>query len=247
MNKPEESIIKVGKYTFKIIENTLIYNGNIFSHTFKIGGDYEDCVNLSYSYKDGKPIEAKLPHLMYEPECTVGSDLEKGVGSEILIKALLRYAHNKIKNIDIFYFDDMSHIDCKDKNLTKLPPRKQQMPLKLSYFSIAYNSKTWYEKHFNATMINKELYSKYKSALTFLTSETSKLSFETFLEISKPPIEQLTILKKYYDNAKTYRDFFNNISYKDRCELLLPWLHDDWCWCWIIQCCFHAHYYPRRF
>jgi hypothetical protein len=221
MSKPEETLIKVGKHTFKVIERINMYNGNIISHTFKIGGDYEDCVNLSYTYKNGKPISAKLPHLMYEPECTV---LEKGIGSELLIKTLLRYAHNKIKDINIFYFDDMSHIDCKDKNLTKPPPRKQQMPLKLSYFSIAYNSKTWYEKHFNATMTNKDTYNNYKEKLSFLTNKSEKVSFIRFLEISNPPTEQYEILKKYYEPADTYRDFFKNIPFAKRCELLLPWL-----------------------
>lgn len=224
MNKPEITLIKVGKYTFKVIENKLEYNGNIFSYTFKIGGDYEDCVNLSYTYKNGKPISAKLPHLMYEPECTVGSDLEKGIGSGLIIKTLLRYAHNKIKDVNIFYFDDMSHIDCKEKNLTKPPPRKHQMPLKLAYLSIAYNSKTWYEKHFNATMTDKEKYIKYKQKLEFLTKISDKVEFNRFLEISKPPIEQLTKLNKYYESAKTYREFFNNIPFIERCELLLPWL-----------------------
>jgi hypothetical protein len=226
MNIPEETIIKVGKYTFKIIENKLQYNGNIFAHTFKIGGDYEDCVNLSYTYKNGKPISAKLPYLMYEPECTVGSELEKGVGSEVLIKTILRYAHNKINNVDIFYFDDMSHIDCKEKNLLKSPPRKPQSPLKLAYFSIVYNSKTWYEKHFNAIMTDKVKYNKYREKISFLTDVSKKVDFEQFLEISKPPIEQLSILTKYYNTSKTYRDFFKSIPYKDRCELLLPWLHN---------------------
>jgi hypothetical protein len=163
---------------------------------------------------------------MYEPEYTVGSNLEKGVGSELLIKTLLRFAYNKIKDITVFYFDDMSHIDCKEKNLSLLPPRKQQKPLKLAYFSIAYNSKTWYEKHFNATMTNKDLYNKYKTQINFLVDKTQKVDFTRFLEISTPPIEQYDILKKYYETAITYRQFFNNIPYSDRCELLLPWLHN---------------------
>jgi hypothetical protein len=224
MNKPETTTVKVGKYIFKVIERKGIYNGNIISHTFKIGGDYEDCVNLSYTYNNGKPISAKLPHLMYEPECTVGSDLEKGIGSGLIIKTLLKYAHNKIKDVNIFSFDDMSHIDCKEKNLSKPPPRKPQLPLKLSYFSIAYNSKTWYEKHFNATMIDKEKYIKYKQKLEFLIKTSDKVEFIRFLEFSKPPSEQYEILKTYYESAKTYREFFNNIPFAERCELLLPWL-----------------------
>jgi hypothetical protein len=219
-----ETIIKIGKYRFKISENILQYGGNIFSHTFKIGGSYNDCVNLSYSYNNGNPISAKLPHLMYEPECSIDSDLERGIGSELLIKTLLRYAYKKIKNVNIFYFDDMSHIDCMEKNLSKSPPRKPQRPLKLSYFSIAYNDMTWYEKHFNAKMSDKDKYNNYLTKIQFLKDNKSKETFERFLEITTPPIEQIAQLKEYYEPAETYRDFFNNIPYKERCSILLPWL-----------------------
>jgi hypothetical protein len=226
MDTPEGTFVKVGKYTFKIIENKSEYDGKIFSRTFKIGGDYEDCVNLSYMYRDGIPVSAKLPHLMYEPECAVGSELERGLGSELLIKTLLNYVHDKIKDIHLFQFDDMSHIDCSEKDLTKSPPRKLIRPLKLSYFSIVYNNMTWYEKHFNAKMIDKEKYSKYRDKLLFLNDECQKETFDRFLEISMPPTTQIPRLKEYYCIAKTYTQFFKNIPRKDRCELLLPWLHN---------------------
>ena len=224
MSKPEEILVKVGKYTFKIVENTLEYDGKIFSRTFKIGGDYNDCVNISYMYRDSVPVSAKLPHLMYEPECAIGSQLERGLGSELIIKTALKYAHDKIKEINIFEFDDMSHIDCIKKDLSKLPPRRPVRPLKLAYFSIVYNDMTWYEKHFNAKMINKDTYAKYRDKLKFLKDE--KEPFERFLEIASPPILQIPQLKEYYSTGKTYRDFFNNIPYKERCEILLPWLNN---------------------
>jgi hypothetical protein len=217
-------IIKAGSHTFKITENSMKYQDRIISHTFKIGGDYEECVTASYSYRDGTPISAKLLHLLYEPECSIGSDLQRGIGSELMIKTLLRYVYKKINIIPIFSFDDMSHIDCVEKDVSKPPPRKMTQPLHLAFFSIAYNDKTWYEKRFHATMANKAMYEKYRARISFLTDTSQKMPFARFLEIAQPPAEQIELLERYYISANTYRDFFNVIPFKDRCNILRPWL-----------------------
>ena len=228
MDNIVKDTIKVGKYTFSIIDKTTYFrDSNIIAYRgFKIGGDYDDCINIAYVYNNGEPIEAKLPHLMYEPECSIGSNLEKGGGSETMIKAIINYAYNKIPSITKFYFDDMSHIDCIEKDMTKPVPRKQQKPLNLAMLSIAYNSQTWYEKYFNASMKNKELYSKYRERVSFLHDPDIKVSFERFIEIARPPTRFFDSLETYYKSAKTYRDFFKNIPYEERCLLLLPWLEN---------------------
>jgi hypothetical protein len=224
MSEKKEDIINVGKYKFKIIENTLFYDEKLISKIFKIGGEYDDYVNLSYTYSNGTPISAKLQQLMYEPECAIDAFLQKGEGSVLLIKTLLNHAYKKVKEVHIFNFEDMSSIDCVEKDLLKPPPRKQIRPLNLAYLSIAYNGMTWYEKHFNAKMSDKDKYSKYKERLSFLTDENKKESFKRFLEIAKPPIEQIDFLKPLYESSKTYREFFNKISFDTRCDILFYWL-----------------------
>jgi len=226
MDKIVKETIKVGKYTFSIIDKTTYYRDSIYYRGFKIGGDYEDCINIAYVYNNDIPVEAKLPHLLYEPECSIGSNLEKGGGTEIMIRAIIQYAYSKIPSITKFYFDDMSHIDCLEKDMTKPIPRKLQKPLNLAMLSIAYNSQTWYEKYFNATMKNKELYSKYRERVKFLEDIKSKLSFERFIQIAQPPTNQIEVLEKYYKSANTYREFFKNIPFEERCLLLLPWLEN---------------------
>ena len=222
--KPIEEIVKAGGYTFKIIESQMKYQDKTISHTFKIGGDYENCVHLSYFYKNDTPVSAKLPHLMYEPECSIESNLARGIGSELMIKTLLRHAYKKIKSVHIFQFDDMSHIDCEEKDMTVRPPRHMKRPLHLAFFSIAYNGMTWYEKRFQATMIDKERYIRYRERLQFLTDESKKVDFLRFLEIAQPPHDQLSDLKLFYEKTKTYREFFNAIPFESRCDILLPWL-----------------------
>jgi hypothetical protein len=161
---------------------------------------------------------------MYEPECAVDMILQRGEGYVQLIKTLLYHAYKKINQIHLFEFEDMSSIDCVEKNLSKTPPRKQIKPLNLAYLSIVYNGMTWYEKYFNATMIDKNKYAKYKDRLLFLTNETEKVDFYRFLEIAKPPEEQILIIKPLYESSKTYREFFNKIPFNDRCNILFPWL-----------------------
>jgi hypothetical protein len=225
---PTTEEVSEGKYKFKITRNIQDYNGKIISHTYKIGGDYPDCVNISYTYHDNKPISAKLPHLLYEPECAIGSSLEKGSGTELMIKNALKYAYKDVPSISIFEFDDDSHIDCVEKNIAKPPPRKPTKPVNLAYFYIAYHGMTWYEARFNAKMKDSERYKAYQNSLTFLIDPKQKLPFIRFIEIiggSFSSTERITELEKYYIPATTYREFFQNIQPIKRCDMLYGWIN----------------------
>lgn len=222
----EEEIIKDGKYTFKIKTNIMRYGDRILSHTITIGGDYGNCASVSYTYRDNKPISANLPYLLYEPECTIGSDLDRSGGTVKMIKLLLNYAYNKVPDVHIFGFDDMSKIECVEKDLSLKPQRKLREPIDLYYFSIAYHDMTWYELNFNAKMENKDLYLNYRNNLGFLTSKEnkSKLQFMQFLELIKAPLEHIEYLKEKYEKTETFRDFFKSISRDDRCKYLQHWI-----------------------
>jgi hypothetical protein len=217
--------VKVGKYEFKISESIKSYNDRIISHTFKIGGIYDNCIGVSYTYNYmNKPISAKIPHALYEPECSTGSNLEKGEGTIIMLKSLLNYVYNKIPSVNNFIFDDMSHIDCVEKDMSKKPPRSPTKPLNLAYFSIAYHGKTWYEKNFNAKMKDINKYNKYRERLEFLTDPSKKVDYIDFLRIARPNSELFPYLEKIYNNSKTYRDFFEAIPKSKRCDILYSWL-----------------------
>jgi len=216
--------ITVGKYSFIITENKFAFADKIISHTFKIGGTYNDCICISYTYNNLTPVSAKIVYVSYEPECTTGNNLEKGGGTAIMLKTFLRYVYKKIPSVNIFTYEDMSHIDSVEKDLSKLPPRKPIRPLSLAYLSIAYNSCTWYEKYFDAKMTDKGRYAKYQTSMKFLTNSGDKPDFITFLQIAQPPQNQIEHLKKIYEETATYRAFFNAIPFNDRCELLGHWL-----------------------
>lgn len=216
--------ITVGKYTFKVSENKMLYDKRIISHTFRIGGTYNDCISISYTYNDDIPVSAKIMFICYEPECSLGDNLENGGGTEIMLKTFLQYVVNKIPSITIFTFEDMSHIVCDERNLSIPPPRNPMRPLSLAYLSIAYNSCTWYEKHFNAKMSDKVLYTNYRKSLKFLTNPDAKIDFISFLQIIQPPSEQYEYLESRYKTTTTYRKFFETLPVESRCNILRPWL-----------------------
>jgi hypothetical protein len=217
-------IIKAGKYTFQINEDILFYGENIISRSFRIGGKYDKCISVSYSYKENSPISAKISYVKYEPECSIESNLEKSGGTGLMLKVLINHAFKLVPTIPIFQFDDMSHIDCIEKDMNISPPRPQKKPLHLAYLSIAYNSQTWYEKYFGAKMTDILKYNQYKQKLHFLLNPNDKLDFLSFLQITTPPSQDIPFLENIYKNTNTYRDFFNKIPFDKRCDILFPWL-----------------------
>jgi hypothetical protein len=216
--------IQNGKYKFNIKETISIIHNVIFSSTYTIGGDYQKCASANYKYSNEIPVSVSLPHLLYEPECAIGSNLARGDGSILMINTLLNFCYNKYPTITLFDFDDMSHIDCIEKDYTLSPPRNSKKPLNLAFFSIAYHDKTWYEIHFNAEMKDKVLYKKYRESLKFLTNPQYKVEYIRFLEIAQPPTEQVLYLEPLYNSAKTYREFFKLIPREKRCNILYDWL-----------------------
>jgi hypothetical protein len=218
-------IVQSGKFKFKITRNIEYYRDEIWTHTYKIGGIYPDCINISYFYQDNKPLRALIPHLLYEPEYT---SLDAGGGTEIMVKTAIRYAFNDVKTLPNFEFQDNSHIDCIEKNLSINPPRKMLKPLNLAYFYIAYHGMTWYEARFNAEMLDKQKYTTYRNKLKFLTDPAGKPSFAEFKAIilsTFGSLELLIYVEKLYKKTNTYREFFEEIPKSKRCEILYPWLN----------------------
>jgi len=221
-------IVKSGKYQFKIKCNIETFRDQILIHTYKVGGDLSDCVNISYFYKDNKPIKVKIPHILYEPECSVGTTLETGGGTEIMIKTAIRYAYNEVDTLSNFEFEDNSHIDCIGKTMSDSAPRKTIRPLNLAYFYIAYHGMTWYEARFNAEMADKVKYKIYKEKLKFLTNPVEKMPYEKFISMigsSFDSVETALYLEKLYNKAQTYREFFEAIPKSKRCDILYSWLN----------------------
>lgn len=226
--------INVGKYKFKIIDNTLLSRDQIiYSRNFKIGGNISDCVNISIRYIQGKPVSAYIPHIIYDPDCSIDIPLENGKGTISMVKTLLDYVHKKLPTITEVSFEDKSNIECAtDMEIQKKGSRFRKKgtnicPIPLYYFSIAFNGETWYEKHFNARQKDINKHTKYKekiNKLLYFEEEKSNTTFLQFLEIAQPPKHLYDELEKYYNISKTFGVFFTSIPKIDRCRVVRDWI-----------------------
>jgi hypothetical protein len=148
MEKPITTFINVGKYKFQIIDNTLSSRGQIYCRSFKIGGNQSDCVNVSITYNQNQPISASIPHILYDPDCSINIPLDRGQGSVVMIKTLLQHIHRQIPTITEVSFEDKSNIECAtDYEIQKKGSRFRKRgtnvyPIPLYYFSIALNGET---------------------------------------------------------------------------------------------------------
>ena len=232
---PTITTVKSGKYTFQITDNTLFLRDEIYCRNFKIGGLNTDCVYVSVSYRNGVPVSASMPYLSHSPECSIELPLDKGHGSILMIKTLLRHVHTQLPTLTEIHFEDKSRIECaNDDDLYKSgssmrKPGSHVYPISLYYFSIAFNGETWYEKHFNARHQKLAMHRKYKERVqTVLENPTTKsaMTFLQFLQIAAPPVEIATELESYYTNSNTFNEFFQSIPKPDRCRLVRNWVEE---------------------
>jgi len=224
--------VSVGKYLFRIIDNSNIDdNGMIYGRNFKIGGTYNDCVNVSIKYdENGNPLSAKIPTLVYVPRCSLSVPLGRGDGSILIIKTLLRHVNNVLPTITKFEFEDISKIECATKEELESKQYKYRkegthaIPVSLYYFSIAFNGITWYEKHFNAYYKSKDDYKIYREKVEMFLTNEKMMPFHIFIRIANPSEKIKEELKVFYEKANSYGEFFQSIPYEDRCRLVRGWI-----------------------
>ena len=228
-----DSIVKVGKYTFKISDNTIIVRDEIYSRNFRIGGKIPDCVTVSIVYYQNNISYAYMSFVNYFPDCSLETPLDRGIGTNIMIKTLLNYIHRQLPSITEVKFEDKSNIECatEDDILKKGARRKpgtNVYPIELYYFSIAFNGETWYEKNFKARHEDINKHEKYRQRIQnvfYSTELKTSISFDEFRVIANPPIELLDELHNFYDKSNTYNEFFQSMPKIDRCRLVKDWLN----------------------
>ena len=229
---PIKTIVNVGKYKFQIIDNTLLLRDEIYCRNVKIGGNYSDCISVSISYKDNRPDSASIPYIVYDPECSFEVFLDRGEGSVIMIKTLLKYIHEQIPTITEVNFQDNSNIECANETEIQKGSKHRKKgtnlyPIPLYYFSIAFNGQTWYEKHFNAKQKDSNKHNAYRTKIQDLLHSTalkSNTSFLQFLQISTPPLDVIDELQTYYEGSNTFGKFFQSMPKHQRCKLVRDWI-----------------------
>lgn len=220
INNAEEEIyfFKTSFHTFKAIVKRK-------DNTIRIGGQYDNCVNITIDYEGDN--SAILSYIESEPECALDSFLEDGQGSDML-KGSLQFVNSIFPNMKLFYLDDMSQIECGSNLKLGFPPRKKQLPLSLPYLSIATNGKTWYEKYFNAKHRNSELYNRYRNGVRNLLQPIKDRyeSFDVFAKYFRLSEKNIKIIEPFFDPEQSWQRFFQSIPRASRCDAFYNWLED---------------------
>ena len=234
MDGSKTIMVTSGQYNFQIIDNTLFSRDKteIYSRNFKIGGTYPDCVNISVIYENNTPVDACMPNLFSDPECSFIQLLDKGDGTIRMIKTLLTYVYTQLPTLACVKFDDKSSIERATKEELKKGSRFRKRgtyvkPIPLYYFSILFNGQTWYEKHFNAKQKDDVRHQLYRTRVDdFLNSKEFKtnMGFDKFVSLFDKREEEMSVLYQYYKSSNTFYEFFRAIPIDDRCRLVGPWI-----------------------
>lgn len=202
--------ITTENYTFHITDSTYSYENTIIYRKIRIVGNIPDCIEIHIN----DTIKGNIRFICYDEECKLNFSVDTTQGSLLLFENILKYIHDEIPTVQYISFEDKTYIETDDI----------VRPIPLHYFSIAFNSLTWYEKHFGARMSAKhDLYREKVDWL--LNSQHAKPFFIHFLQISCIQNDKIVSeLEPYYNMSNTYGEFFRSIPTDKRCTLVGPWI-----------------------
>lgn len=204
---------------------TIVRNSG--SDTIRMGGRKVACVDISVNKPGSLLVErgfhildiGTIPILAWNARCSVNKDLEKGVGTVLMISVALSEAVKRYPYVKEYSFTDNSHIPCDNGK-----------EISLMYLSLVRYNKTWYERHFNAYISDPKFRKQFNDGLTILNDTELKMPFEQFIEVTNlhKTSPEIQVLEPYYQVANSYNDFFKNILEKEgprkQCIMVVNWI-----------------------
>jgi hypothetical protein len=219
MESKKELFFRTPKHIFKATINTISQGDRVYYHTIKIGGVYDDCVNLTVSVNvDGSPEPiVRLGHIESYPDCAYSTFLMKGEGADML-RASLQFIVLIFPSIRSFKFEDASKIEC---GITK--NRKLEKPLSLAHLHLVVHGKSWYEDKFNAYLLNditRAHFEKLKEKL----SDSINIPYDVIK--FRIPESARGAFRPYYEAyiGKSWIELFRSIPRSEHCALFFNWL-----------------------
>ena len=216
---------------YKIKDNTHTYQIIHSGYHYAIQDDKgKDCISVKVKIINE---ELYLSHLRYDERCSLHSLLKRGAETVSMIKAFLRFLLNRVQFTKISLIDT-STFECKLESLEtnalddleyQLEPVTYKMPIPLAYQNLALYGKTWYERHFGATiaepyvqkMVNESI--KNVSAIVKTGIEIERFKERIEITISNTQSSMYTealqyVLKRIYTHIgkstwmKCFQDLF---------------------------------------
>ena len=216
-----------GKY--HITQTDKFYNAQLCSSSFTLGFIKEKrraCMDVSVTVpivKDERYAlffkkTAHINWIEYADVCSLTHFHQiQGKFTKDMINVLLTYILNKHSSIEYFKFNDASTIDC------------ESVSVSLPNLSIATCGKTWYEKYFNASLIDTDQERTYAKNLKKLVDADYVMPFKVFCDFLTIPLPIVEIIRPHYvvDGKTNYLTIFKNLKTETKlqfCKICENWL-----------------------
>lgn len=170
---------------------------------------------------ENNTVELLLSKVIYKPQCVIGHSMARGEPTIKMLRALLSFAIKMIPKYPYIVFMDDSHIDC------KLPGMNIKKEISLANLEFFLSGKTWYEKHFNATIDEGDMLRRQKldAANELLNSPINESTFDNFWTSAlrlgamlrnnewyvKAKDASRELYDTYYEQKKSWRDLFSQL------------------------------------
>lgn len=171
------------------------YGGGI-NYSLSFGGKHNFCITAHIS--EYISTSCYIDHIEYNESYIKDGLLEENSDIITLVKTVLWTIVNLFPNIISIELKDNLYICCENK-------LEQHMINLTCEYILKYNM-TWYEKHFNATICDKDSYNMYRKTLNTLDMPLDNIEFILSL---RPELEKY---REIYISSSTPRDFINNIQ-----------------------------------
>jgi hypothetical protein len=157
--------IKNSIHTFQIVET---YDYGTQSYIL-LNADGKECI-LVKVLKLKKDHTLYLSSIKYNPHCATNATMERGEETVAMIKAFLRFMYMK-ESFDTIVFHDASTFLCRLESLNKFNNDEEDdyaIPIPIAFHNLTIYGKTWYQRHFAATLKDTYVWNKLQKALVKL-------------------------------------------------------------------------------
>ena len=219
------------------------------THGIDFGGTMRGCVTMTvqtpnaawasdprFAFFERDKHLALISWIGYGRRCNLTNDMPGGEGTRKMVQAAMTFVLQRYPWITAFKLTDASTFVC-----------VESFEMNLADVSWVTHGKTYYERHFGASLLEPNLAAAYAADTARLNGSLPEFAdFAQLARLSSVPRDKIELLKKAHSGAATYRDLFARLKAEcgaRYCDALHPWLagfvvtmsrHPYWSSYWVI-------------
>lgn len=216
--KPYERALKTqyGLYKFKATKDVYFINGEKedLGIILNLGGKDTNCVQIKV------PYEGTIGKILWiqsgkKNKCSIDNEEQHGEKLIHMVHLGITIVKEINSNLEYLELEDSASFNC-------MLPDGQKIAMNATDHDIAFYQQSYYEKRYNASIINDKIKEEYENNIKgFYDKEKKPLLFDFK---NKDIKEELMPL---YNSSETWKDFFDMINKKykkHKCTVVYVWL-----------------------